>query len=413
MIENCDSATNAASGLRKPKWLEAKEVRHMYEQSGSELRSILNETRELQSASVQLQTDAQRVAFVLNLHNLLSIHAHLATLLSSSTSSSSNHGRRRLLFRNRMDEMLLEQRAAYAVGELGIVSLHELRRNVFHVSKCNVEYAEQRESNSDKDKEVSADEAVPIGDAFAVIDEDADRVLLAASRYDLRSAMLAYSPHWAACLPSEAACNDPRLLFALVDCAPSGPSARVYTHATLDEQLDTCMRSFLGASLVVDLCYDLLYVPSVLVENAWRFHDLVTSSGQQQQQEQQQQQPMFLSPPQVSASLASQSLLTFLIGMAGGSGDAAAAAQSSLRESLESLISHSSVEEICARRMRVIPPSAHFALLSIHHLFLLHFSKRDLLERASLFLRKIKKNALNYIKMSVFVGKIFVRVVML
>ena len=74
-------------------------------------------------------------------------------------------------------------------------------------------------------------------------------------------------PLWAPYLPSEKAC-DYRVLFALTNCLESDPPICVYnSDSLLDDQLLMQMKLFLNESIYADLCSDVLYLPSILIEN--------------------------------------------------------------------------------------------------------------------------------------------------
>ena len=87
----------------------------------AELKSILNESKELQHLNLNfLKTDNQKLSFFINLYNLLSIHSHF--YLASKTTPPTNDQNKplkhddALLFRNKTERMLFEQRMCYKVS---------------------------------------------------------------------------------------------------------------------------------------------------------------------------------------------------------------------------------------------------------------------------------------------------------
>jgi hypothetical protein len=103
----------------------------------AEFKSILNETQELLKINLYfLKTENQKLSFFINLYNLMCIHAkfYLASLSGLTTSKdesdSLNMESDEFLFRNRTEELLFQQRICYKVGQMGCVSLYDLKYHI-------------------------------------------------------------------------------------------------------------------------------------------------------------------------------------------------------------------------------------------------------------------------------------------
>jgi len=78
---------------------------------------------------------------------------------------------------------------------------------------------------------------------------------------------LVAEPLWLPFLPSEKAVCDYRIRFALNNCTESDPPISVYnSDELLEDQLEMQMNLFLNDSVYVDLCEDVLYLPSFLID---------------------------------------------------------------------------------------------------------------------------------------------------
>lgn len=78
-------------------------------------------------------------------------------------------------------------------------------------------------------------------------------------------------PHWSKYLPSEHIC-DYKILFALINCAQCDPSICVFnSNDLLNDQLQMQMKLFLNESVYADNEKEILYVPSILIENIYCF----------------------------------------------------------------------------------------------------------------------------------------------
>ena len=142
--------TTPQKTLRSPQQRSLVDLTHakaMYK--SPEFKKLLNESKELQHLNLHaLRTDKQRLSFFVNLHNLLSIHAHfyLASKCNSDSSpapspspSSSLQSKEATasvvrdsapLFRNKTEKLLFEQRMCYRVGQMGCVSLYDLKHHI-------------------------------------------------------------------------------------------------------------------------------------------------------------------------------------------------------------------------------------------------------------------------------------------
>lgn len=113
----------------------------------AEFKSILNESQELQHLNLYfLKTDNQKLSFFINLYNLLCIHSqfYLAStrtgkaepttlpMEDEDTEGSKTNKAGGLefsfkLFRNRTEKLLFQQRMCYKVGQMGAISLYDLK----------------------------------------------------------------------------------------------------------------------------------------------------------------------------------------------------------------------------------------------------------------------------------------------
>ncbi len=103
----------------------------------AEFKSILNETQDLQHLNLYfLKTDNQKLSFFINLYNLLCIHSHfyLASVRvdrkvdeTFERSDSSPFSFSFNLFHNRTERLLFQQRMCYKVGQMGSISLYDLK----------------------------------------------------------------------------------------------------------------------------------------------------------------------------------------------------------------------------------------------------------------------------------------------
>jgi hypothetical protein len=294
--------------------IDLKDAKEMYK--SAEFKSLLDESKELQHLNLNaLKTDKQKLSFFINLYNLLSIHSHFYLASKCNISSDKNENDKSLfndesfshklngtpkkltdfLFRNRTEKLLFEQRMCYKVGQMGCISLYDLKHHILTrrclnkdtnlINKTKISTQSQpyvapvlpvSKSTPNKSKtknskptetplpapptsltsnpllprETNNDELFKY--SFYTLDQDAE-------------------PLWAAYLPSDSVC-DFRILFALTNCTESDPPMCVYnSDDLLDEQLSMQMKMFLNESVNADLCYDSLYLPAFIVENCSLF----------------------------------------------------------------------------------------------------------------------------------------------
>lgn len=101
-----------------------------------DFKKLLKRSQELQHLNLYfLQSDCEKLSFFINLHNLLSIHSHfyMASIKYSKTSlneSSNNHDDDDDLFLNKTDRILFEQKMAYKIGQMGCISLYDLKYHI-------------------------------------------------------------------------------------------------------------------------------------------------------------------------------------------------------------------------------------------------------------------------------------------
>ncbi len=121
--------------------IDLRTAQRMYQ--CAEFKSILNESQELQHLNLYfLKTDNQKLSFFINLYNLLCIHSHfyLASIRVGAKSAEPNtttEGEQQEpnppigfsfnLFHNRTERLLFQQRMCYKVGQMGSISLYDLK----------------------------------------------------------------------------------------------------------------------------------------------------------------------------------------------------------------------------------------------------------------------------------------------
>lgn len=257
----------------------------------AEFKTILNESQELQHLNMlSLKTDHQKLSFFINLYNLLSIHAHFYLAAQNTTHKSyfeelhekllvlneisideddptkQTEHYASYLFHSSTERLLFEQRMCYKVGQMGHISLYDLKHLIL-LRQC---------MNNDDFTSLN----------FATIDgRPIERGTLPQPlyKYAFYTLDLDAEPLWTAFLPSEHLC-DYRVLFALTNCAESDPPLCVFDfdERLLDEQLTMQARLFLNDSIFANLIDDALYLPNFVVQNCSFFIEMVNShSGEQ------------------------------------------------------------------------------------------------------------------------------------
>lgn len=259
LLKYCKNYTNK-------RVIDLATAKEIYE--NAEFKSILNESQELQHLNLLfLKTDCQKLSFFINLHNLLCIHAHfyLASFVKLDDTNPDS------LFNNKTEKLLFQQRMSYKVGQMGCVSLYDLRHLVLMRSFFNKfnQPANNLVTKNKKTNQVTSQQSSPCSKSTLSeqidLNSDNNEPLYKYSYFKLD---LDAEPLWMkSYLPSETAC-DYRILFALTNCAESDPPICVYdSDSMLSDQLQMQMSLFLTDSVFADLCQDVLYLPSFLVDN--------------------------------------------------------------------------------------------------------------------------------------------------
>ena len=129
---------------KNEQFIDLNTAQLMYQ--SAEFKSILNESQELQHLNLYfLKSDNQKLSFFINLYNLLCIHSHfyLASTRCSAAkkdpnfteTANNNHSETSgpdcaftfNLFHNRTEKLLFQQRMCYKVGQMGLISLYDLK----------------------------------------------------------------------------------------------------------------------------------------------------------------------------------------------------------------------------------------------------------------------------------------------
>jgi hypothetical protein len=269
----------------------------------AEFKTITNESQELQHLNLNsLKTENQKLSFFINLHNLLSIHAHFyMTALQSQRQQSPTSSRPTLekpivlnennlanngdatmsatMFSTKAEKLLFEQRMCYRVGQMGYVSLYDLK-HVILTRKCmnNDSFANLNFASISKSVEVSKSPPPSLmlpSPRSSIVEQQNETELYKMAYYTID---LDSEPLWAPYLPRDASCGY-KILFALTDCVESDPPVCVFNaDELLGEQLLMHMQLFLNDSVYANLSEDALYLPNFLVENCSFF--IETESGQ-------------------------------------------------------------------------------------------------------------------------------------
>ena len=272
-------------------FLDVKTAREVYQ--CAEFKTILSESQELHHLNLNsLKNDRQKLSFFINLHNLLSIHAHfyLAALKGSHANSNPTNNRyfeeldEKLLvlndlpedlhansafylFRSKTEKLLFQQRMCYRVGQMGYVSLYDLKHTVLtrrcmnNDSFANLNFATASSAKSTVERKGTIQQPVNSSSPLNSLNESE------LFKYAYFSLDLDAEPLWVPYLPSDSIC-DYKILFALTNCVESDPPICVFNaDELLDDQLLMQMKLFLNDSIYANLGEDVLYVPNFLVEN--------------------------------------------------------------------------------------------------------------------------------------------------
>ena len=109
----------------KKRHIDLKTAHKMYQ--SAEFKSILNESQELQHLNLNyLKNDKEKLCFFINLNNLLCIHSHFY-FTSMKRANNENDESLENLFQNETETLMFKQRMCYKVGQMGCVSLYDLK----------------------------------------------------------------------------------------------------------------------------------------------------------------------------------------------------------------------------------------------------------------------------------------------
>jgi hypothetical protein len=260
-LSNTDSVNKAQSGNNNLIRLDI--LYEMYD--CAELKSILNEAQELQHIDlVSMETNEERLSFFINLHNLLTIHAYVSfasvqrySLKNASESqhnanTSANNNKPNCLFHNNTEKILLQQRMCYKIGQMGIVSLFDLK---YLILNCC-----QKLNRSTTD----------------------DNLL----KYGLYDLDLDIEPLWCKLLPRTTELNA-KILFALINCCESDQPICVFDWEAqlFRDQLNVHMNLFLNENIFCDLKDGVLYLPALIIDNVYLFNSTTKQTKTANQQE--------------------------------------------------------------------------------------------------------------------------------
>jgi hypothetical protein len=316
----------------------------------SQFKQILNESQELQHLNLfSLKDENQKLSFFINLHNLLSIHAHfyLAWINSNlmqkqqqnqnhhinpttvdfddkivilneqqgSIGENDNFNEKFFLFRNKTERLLFEQKMCYKVGQMGYLSLYDLKHLILtrhcmnNDSFSNINYPSFTVPNNISKavhtlnsgggngtttkrsifrKKLQINNAEKSG--VSPSNNNTLNELINSNKHEPETELFKYAyfnldmevePLWSQFLPSESSL-DYRILFALTNCSESDPPICVFNSDDLvQDQLKMQMRLFLNDSIHVNLTDDILYLPEFIIQNCSFFIDDKNGSGKQ------------------------------------------------------------------------------------------------------------------------------------
>jgi len=207
-------------------------AKKMYE--SAECKSILNESQELQHLNLNFLIDNnQKLSFFINLYNLLCIHAHfyLASLITSSPNADLiDNLPLDELFTSKTEKLLFQQRMCYKVGQMGCVTLYDLKHLVltrsfknFNSPGCSIYTTNKRKIQSCSSSTLTSSPSNKSN-----LSENSNLIQIDARLSETNEPLYKYSyfkldldaePIWAKdYLPSEDIC-DYRILFALTSCS--------------------------------------------------------------------------------------------------------------------------------------------------------------------------------------------------
>lgn len=291
--------------------LDAKSTMYLY--NSPDFKKILKQTQQLQNLNLDyLHTNNEKLSFFINLHNLLSIHASIflislkftktnlrrkksllskKTILNDKLDLDDSHVI--ILHKNNTFKMLFQQKMCYKVGQMGCISLYDLknfillRKKDVNLDNSNIYFSIDNQVNSSpvadaknfKKKSIfnrisplklnHGSNFLDENDYFINTNLNINKKPLKFSLYELD---LKIEPSWSKYIPN---IIDSRVIFCLVDCVQSDPPIRIYnSDSTLDDQLQMQIKSFLNQTVYADTESEILCLPSLLLENFYLFSDL-------------------------------------------------------------------------------------------------------------------------------------------
>jgi hypothetical protein len=246
--------------IKNNRLVDLTKAKLMYE--SAEFKSILNESQELKHLSLKcLKTDNEKLSFFINLYNLLCIHAHfylasfINTTATTPTTTTNNNNSEEDdnestmneqnvlnddLFMNKTEKLLFQQRMCYKVGQMGCVSLYDLKHLVltrsfknFNQPGCNIYTTQKRLNNNNNNKSNTSNSSTVNNSPInrSIMSDNNVNLIQVDSRYSQQETsepLYKYSyfkldlnsePLWMQdYLPNEKVC-DYRVLFALTSCS--------------------------------------------------------------------------------------------------------------------------------------------------------------------------------------------------
>ncbi|RNA16340.1 Zinc finger FYVE domain-containing 26 [Brachionus plicatilis] len=278
----------------------AKSLLQIY--SSTDLKKNLKMSQQLQHLNLDyLKTKNEKLSFFINLHNLLSIHAKIFLLSLKSNKTKivkPNTNQSKLLIlndtlalsdtadiylhKNKTFKMLFEQKMCYKVGQMGC-NQNLYQSNNFISSENQIYLSPLIEAKNSKKKSIfNRISPLKLSSSPKLVSTDTDNSSNNTKaeqhkkpyQYSLFELDLKMEPLWSRYIPDTL---DHRIMFALINCVQSDPPICVYdSDQRLDDQLQMQMKNFLNQTVFTDNENEILYVPSLLLENLFCFSDHAT-----------------------------------------------------------------------------------------------------------------------------------------
>lgn len=292
--------------LQPNKMLDAKSVWQIY--NSTEFKNILKQTQQIQNLNLDyLKTKNEKLSFFINLHNLLTIHANLFLLSSKfskkQVSKKNSINRKKILndnlflddtgeivsHKNYTFEMLFQQKMCYKVGQMGCVSLFDLKHIILLRKKNELIYKSSmtfsfenqqisplKDSKNSKLKSIfsyiSPKKLSSSPKIFSTENDSSFKCEIESNNVSLFELDLKIEPSWSKYIPKNV---DFKVMFGLINCVESDPKICVYdSDDILDSQLEMQMTNFLNQTVYADIETEILYIPSLLLENLSYFSNV-------------------------------------------------------------------------------------------------------------------------------------------